>query len=440
MDSRQAGIVSVLWDIENEAKYVNNVVGLKQALQSFLKEQGFFRNFVRFEITAYHDPRRPGCLTVDQVDTLAMVPVRLCDKGSKKGLSDHCLSRDCRNIAFDVAHCGLRVSCVVVISSDSDYSAAGVYDGLNDVGIPLIVVHGDNVKAALLHTASESRRFVHIEELLERLPQPFLPTPRNQPTGAGAAPTAAAPPLPHRAIEDSLRPVPGPVARPSASGERQDESNSPGAERWLSPETDAVKVRDIIIGYLQQQENGSVKGAQLAIYLRNVHVTVVKLRDLLNAIHPIVNGAYTVHGFGQPGDIRLQLNTGTAAEAAAAHAASAPVHHESVGTSPAVWLTAESDADRIREIIAAFLASEGGTSRGAKVCHHIRQKGVLFDKFGDLCRAVVGGDSFVIDGLGLEGDLVFTLIPATQERSTGQGYAQAAPNYGVLGLNLGFGA
>jgi hypothetical protein len=72
---------------------------------------------------------------------------------------------------------GLRVRCVVVISSDSDYSAAGVYDDLNNVGIHLVVVNTSAIKRSLLETESECRRFVHLEDLLRRLPVPpsFLP-------------------------------------------------------------------------------------------------------------------------------------------------------------------------------------------------------------------------------------------------------------------------
>jgi hypothetical protein len=164
------GLVKVMWDIENV--HCKNPIALKRALESYLRERDLHRVGDRMEITAYHDPRRLGALSEAQADTLAIVPINLIDKGSKKGLADHCLARDCHNTAYDAAMLGLRVRCVVVISSDSDYSAAGVYDALNNVGIHLLVVHTSVIKRSLLDTESECRRFVHLEDLLRRLPVP----------------------------------------------------------------------------------------------------------------------------------------------------------------------------------------------------------------------------------------------------------------------------
>lgn len=177
-----AALVKVMWDIENVSCKDPNA--LKRALKSYLSNLDLHQDGDRIEITAYHDPRRPGALSEAAADELAVVPINLIDKGSKKGLSDHCLARDCHNTAYDSALRGLRVRCVVVISSDSDYSAAGVYEALNNVGIPLVIVHQTMTKRALLNSQNDMRRFVHLEDLLLWLPEPpvALTVPASQTT------------------------------------------------------------------------------------------------------------------------------------------------------------------------------------------------------------------------------------------------------------------
>ena len=170
--SHAPAIVKVLWDIEN---IKCDSPKLKRALRAFLEASGL--NFVgdRMDIVAYHDPRMTSGIPVATVDTLVTTPVTLIDKGSKKGLTDHCLARDCRNIVQDVDRFGLRVRCVVIVSSDSDYSAAGIYDAVNDSGIHLVVVHDDNIKRQLLDGSSDLRLFIHLMDLLAWLP----PSPPN---------------------------------------------------------------------------------------------------------------------------------------------------------------------------------------------------------------------------------------------------------------------
>lgn len=167
--SSAPAIVKVLWDIENIKCDPSK---LKRALLAFLGASGLFLVGDRTDFIAYHDPRMIGALPVGVVDTLVMTPVTLIDKGSKKGLSDHCLARDCRNIINDSNRFGLRVRCVVIVSSDSDYSAAGIYDDVNNSGVHLVVVHNDNIKRQLLDGSSAQRFFIHLLDLLAWLPLP----------------------------------------------------------------------------------------------------------------------------------------------------------------------------------------------------------------------------------------------------------------------------
>lgn len=179
------GVVRVLWDIENMPLHPTQ---LKQALTGYLRADKRLLPGDRMEMTAYHDPRRVGGLAEEAVDTIVVNNIVLVDKGSKKGFADHCLARDARNIASDVTSAGLRVHAVVVISSDSDFSASGVYDALNDADVSVIVVHGDAIKNALLMTASWRRIFVHSDDLSRYLPAgpAVVPAPSAQP----AAPIA----------------------------------------------------------------------------------------------------------------------------------------------------------------------------------------------------------------------------------------------------------
>lgn len=158
---------------------------MKRAISHFLSYKGFPRG--RMDITAYHDPRRLAALTSMQVERLALVPVKLCDVGPKGGFASHGLARDCRTLTEDVTRFGLRLSCVVIISNSSDFCAAGVYDAVNDAGIPLVVVHNDDVKDVLVQTGRNDtcvpgRTFVHITELMSGLPEA-----RFQQTGGVAA-------------------------------------------------------------------------------------------------------------------------------------------------------------------------------------------------------------------------------------------------------------
>ena len=116
------------------------------------------------EMTAYHDPRRPGGLTEEDVRAIVENNIVLVDTGSSKGSAFDGLARDARNIASDVISAGLRVHAVVVISSDMDFS--GVYDALNNAGVSVIVVHGAVMSIALLMTASWRRIFVRSDDLM----------------------------------------------------------------------------------------------------------------------------------------------------------------------------------------------------------------------------------------------------------------------------------
>ena len=124
------------------------------------------------------------------VDGIAVNNIVLVDKGSKKGLSDHCLARDARNIAQDVLNAGLRVRAAVIISSDSDFSAAGVYDALNEADVRLVIIHADAIRPALLRTATAMRTFLHKDDLFDAAPAPaalLLPV-----AAAAAVPAPAA--------------------------------------------------------------------------------------------------------------------------------------------------------------------------------------------------------------------------------------------------------
>ena len=188
--SSAPSLIKVLWDIENIKCDPSK---LKRALRAYLKENGRCLDLDRMDFIAYHDPRMEGALPVNVVDTLVMTPVSLIDKGSKKGLSDHCLARDCRNIINDSNRYGLRVRCVVIVSSDSDYSAAGLYDDVNDSGVHLVVVHDNNFKRQLIDGSSAQRLFIHLEELLAWLPLPpiAIPPPSSSQLGLSTSPRPA---------------------------------------------------------------------------------------------------------------------------------------------------------------------------------------------------------------------------------------------------------
>ena len=147
------GVVRVLWDIENMPLHPTQ---LKQALTGYLR----LLPGDRMEMTAYHDPRRPGGLTEEDVRAIVENNIVLVDMGS----AFDGLARDARNIASDVTSAGLRVHAVVVISSDMDFS--GVYDALNNAGVSVIVVHGAVMSIALLMTASWRRIFVRSDDLM----------------------------------------------------------------------------------------------------------------------------------------------------------------------------------------------------------------------------------------------------------------------------------
>jgi hypothetical protein len=286
MTTEGAGLVKVLWDIENV--HCNNPVALKRALVSYLTKHNLYRVFDRMEITAYHDPRRAGALSEDVVDTLAIVPINLIDKGSKKGLADHCIARDCRNISYDVAKLGLRVRAVVVISSDSDYSAAGVYDALNDVGIPLVVVHMSNVKRSLLDTASDMRRFIHLEDLLAWLP--VLPPPSRFPI---MAPLGGAGDALGRIPDDTMTGTPSLERR--ASTETYSEAPPPPAEENME------MFRAAVFSAIQQA-GGKILGSKLGTSLRSVF-NFKQLVPLLEAM----DGIKVVRPQGGPGDITVSI-------------------------------------------------------------------------------------------------------------------------------------
>jgi hypothetical protein len=255
-------------------------------------------------------------LSEAQADTLAIVPINLIDKGSKKGLADHCLARDCHNTAYDAAMLGLRVRCVVVISSDSDYSAAGVYDALNNVGIHLLVVHTSVIKRSLLDTESECRRFVHLEDLLRRLPVPPSSSPG---VGERGAPSAAG--------SDTTEGSGGGASGPGASvlfcsGGRGAAAMAvpPAASRggWLQRRESAVTLtetppplpaeehveafRSAVVAALRHA-GGRMLGSQLGATLRATF-NYTQLGALLDAMGDVVR---VIRPQGRPGDITVEL-------------------------------------------------------------------------------------------------------------------------------------
>jgi len=311
------GLVKVMWDIENV--HCKNPIALKRALESYLRERDLHRVGDRMEITAYHDPRRPGALSEAQADTLAIVPINLIDKGSKKGLADHCLARDCHNTAYDAAMLGLRVRCVVVISSDSDYSAAGVYDALNNVGIHLLVVHTSVIKRSLLDTESECRRFVHLEDLLRRLPVPPSTLPgfgeRGVPSAAGAGAGSdttgdsggGASGSGVRFVCSSGRGAAAMAVPPAASHggllQRRESAVTLTETPPPLPAEDHVEAfRSAVVAALRHA-GGRMLGSQLGATLRSTF-NYTQLGALLDAMGDLVR---VIRPQGRPGDITVEL-------------------------------------------------------------------------------------------------------------------------------------
>ena len=167
--------MKVLWDVENVQC---EPTLLKRAIEQYLADEGrrVVRSGVshdRIDITAFHDPRRAGALTAQWAGDFVALPGRLIDTGSKHGAADIALANDARQLARDVEHFGLRVSEVVIVSTDSDFATSGVYDEVRGAGIDLIVVHNANIKPPLKRLAEPLKKpcliFVSLPDLLGRL-------------------------------------------------------------------------------------------------------------------------------------------------------------------------------------------------------------------------------------------------------------------------------
>ena len=284
----QPSLIKVLWDIEN---IVCDPAKLKRALRAYLDAQALCFVGDRTDYIAYHDPRRGGGLTAEFVDRLVSAPITLVDKGPKKGLSDLCLVRDCRNAIDDVGR-GLRLRCVVIISSDSDYSAAGLYDAVENVGIPLVVIHGDSFKRHLLDGASFLRAFIHLDDLLEWLPaQPVVlrPPVRDVTAREERSPRSAAGALrdvfPSSPLSTPLLAAGAVPSDAAGGGPRRPSVASLDTEEIPKAETNLEAVAAAVKACIEDN-GGGVSGAKLGQHLRS-RFNYAKLKPLLGSIQGV---------------------------------------------------------------------------------------------------------------------------------------------------------
>jgi hypothetical protein len=121
----------------------------------------------RMDTFASHNPRLGNrfCLSQQDADTLNVRGVRLLDQGGKPGIADHVLTKGVHDAIEDIIRFGTRVRVICVVSSDSDYSVAGLYDSAVRAGAFVLVVHRE-IKPAMKATQSEFKVFVHFDDLL----------------------------------------------------------------------------------------------------------------------------------------------------------------------------------------------------------------------------------------------------------------------------------